>query len=224
MTAPLDLDAVLDVAADAVVNDGYDALSFRLVASRLGTDVAAVEGTVGTIEQLLVAMLNREYAAMFRSLSDNIERDPLGGRLSRIYRYVLTAVYERPLARSLYLLDRNALHRIMRATDGFAYIPQLRIRAAFLDRMKIAGVVRFDADSIAVSAAISAVTAGAALLAPDDELDDVTDGLALMLERSVDTAVADTSAGKAAFFAYAASLMANDDDEDDDDDDEAAFG
>jgi AcrR family transcriptional regulator len=204
--SPLELDDVLDVAADAFVNDGFDAVSFRHVASRLDVDESDIAELFDSVEQLLISMLNREYARMFRDIVDNIERDPLGGRLSRIYRYVLSAVYERPLARALYLMDRDGLNRIMRSTHGFAYVPQIGIRSDFIDRMKAAGVVRDDVDSAAMSAVISAVSAGAALQAPHGALDDIIAGLGTLLERSVDTDLADTSAGKAVFFQFAASL------------------
>ena len=203
---PLDIDDALDAAADVFVNDGFDALTFRRIASAMGVDEGRLTDLFESLEALLVAMLNREYTGMFHAIVDDIERDPLGGRLSRIYRYVLSAVYERPLARSLYLMDRDGLHRIMRATHGFAYIPQFSIRAEFIDRMKEAGAVRPDADSGAVSAVISAVSAGTALLAPNQPLSDVVDGLAQLLERGVDTTDPDTSRGKAEFFAYASSL------------------
>ena len=112
-------------------------------------------------------MLNREYTGMFHAIVDDIERDPLGGRLSRIYRYVLSAVYERPLARSLYLMDRDGLHRIMRATARVRLHPPVRHPVAdFIDRMKArrggAGRRRLRC----ISAVISAVSAGTALLAP----------------------------------------------------------
>lgn len=203
---PLDIDEVLDAAADAFVNDGFDAVSFRRVAATLDVDPSELELLFGSVEQLLVSMLNREYTSMFRAIVDDIERDPLGGRLSRIYRYVLSAVYERPLARALYLMDRDGLNRIMRATHGFTYIPQLSIRADFIDRMKEAGVVRPDVDSEAVSAVISAVSAGTALLAPNQSLNEVVDGLAQLLERSVDTDDPDTSRGKTAFITFAMGL------------------
>lgn len=206
---PIDIDDVLDAAADMFVNDGFDAMSLRSIARHLDVDEAQITDLYQSLESLLVGMLNREYAAMFHAIVDDIERDPLGGRLSRIYRYVLSAVYERPLARSLYLMDRDGLHRIMRATHGFAYIPQLSVRAEFIDRMKDAGAVRPDSDSAAVSAVISAVSAGTALLAPDQPLSDVVDGLALLLERAVDTEATDTTRGKAEFFAYATSLTGN---------------
>lgn len=201
-----DLDDVLDAASDLVIHDGFDALSFRRLSIQLGVAEEDVARTAGSVEQMLVALLNREFRSMYSELIDNIERDPLGGRLSRIYRYVLTAVYERPLARALYLTDRDALHRMLRATNGMTYIPQLGARSEFIDVMKGAGVVRADADSTAVSAVISAVCAGTALTAPNGQLDDIADGLALLLERSVDTAQPDTSAAKAIFVNYAMSL------------------
>lgn len=204
--APLDIDEVLDAAADAFVNDGFDALSLRRLAVTLDVDESDLEQLFPSIEQLLVSMLNREYAGMFRAIVDDIERDPLGGRLSRIYRYVLSAVYERPLARALYLMDRDGLNRIMRATHGFTYIPQLSIRSDFIDRMKAAGAVRHDVDSEAVSAVISAVSAGSALLAPNQDLSEVIDGLAQLLERGVDTDDPDTARGKAEFISYAMGL------------------
>ncbi len=204
--APIELDAVLDVAADAYVNDGLDALSLRHIASRLGVEPGAVVALVGSVEQLIVSMLTREYDGMFRAIVDNIERDPLGGRLSRIYRYVLSAVYERPLARALYLLDRESLDRIIRTTRGFAYVPRLDVPAVFIDRMKEAGVVRTDIDSAAVTAVISSVSAGAALQSADAELDDIITGLGTLLERGADTDITDTSAGKKVFLEYAASV------------------
>lgn len=203
---PLAIDDVLDVAADAFVNDGFDTLTFRSLATRLRVEPGEIEALFETVEHLLARMLNREYSSMFRAIVDDIERDPLGGRLSRIYRYVLSAVYVRPLARSLFLMDRDGLNKIMRMTHGYTYVPQLSIRADFIERMKEGGTVRQDADAEAISAVVSAVSAGAALLAPQSELDRVVDGLQQLLERGVDTDQSDTAAGKAAFFAYALSL------------------
>src|ERR1700712_654707 len=200
------LDAVLDAASDLLVNDGFDAVTFRRIASQSSVDEADVHDLFESTEQLLIAMLNREYSGMFRVIVDNIERDPLGGLMSRIYRYVFHAVYERPLARTLYLMDRDGLNRIMRATHGFAYIPQLGIRAEFIDNMKEAGVVRSDVSSAAVSAVVSAVAAGTALNAPHIELDDIVEGLGVLLERAAAADIADSTAGKKVFLDYAASL------------------
>lgn len=205
------LDAVLDVASDITVNDGFDALSLNLVAARLCADADDVAGVLGGHDQLVSRMLNREYGAMFHAIVDNIERDPLGGKLSHMYSYVLSAIYERPLARAIYALDRDGLNRVMRATGGMAYVPQLTVRAELLDMMKDVGVVRPEVDSAKISAVISAVAAGTALTAPYGDIAEVIAGLRALLEAAVDTDVTDTSAAKSMFFKYAASLMDNDD-------------
>ena len=202
----LDPDDILDAAADSFVNDGFDAITFRQLAHRLDVDTAAIEAHFESVEQLLVSMLNREYADMFRTIADDIERDPLGGRLSRVYQYVLSGVHVRPLARALYLMDRDGLNRIMRATHGYAYVPQFSVRAELIERMKEAGVVRRDVDAETLSAVISAVSAGAALLPPQPALEQVVHGLQRLLERAVDTDQLDTSEGKRAFLEYASSL------------------
>lgn len=204
-----DPEAVLDAAAHLVVNDGFDAVSISQIATRLGVDPARVTAAFGTLDELLVSMLNREYAAIFRVIVDHVERDPMGGLLSHVYRYTLSAVYERPLAKALYLADRDGLNTIMRATHGFIYLPGAAIRSEFIDAMKSAGMVRHDVDSAKLSALISAVSAGTALTAPHTSgLDDISEGLSMLLARGVDTDVADTGPGKAALVDYVAYLAA----------------
>ena len=156
--------------------------------------------------QLFVSLFNREYGGIFRMIVDHMDRDPLGGLLSHIYRHVLGAVHERPLARALYLTDPIALNSIMREAYGFEYMPRLGVRAEFIDMMKEAGMVRRDIDSASLSALITAVAAGAALTAPHEELDNLIDGFATVLERAADTDAVDTGPGKAAFVNYAAGL------------------
>ena len=201
-----DLDQALDVAADLVIHDSLGAVTIRSVATRLDISETELLKLFPTLTDLLVSMVNREYAAMFRVVLDNVERDPLGGLLSRIVRYTLTAIYERELARALYLSDPDGLNSIMRASYGLGHTPHLRLRATFIEQMQIAGMVREDVDPEWVTAAIAAVSAGIALTAPHNDLDDIVDGIALMLDRSVDAQVSDTSPGKIVFGEYATSL------------------
>ncbi len=158
-------------------------------------------------EELFVSMLNREYAGIFRVIVDHMDRDPLGGRLSHIYRHTIGAVHERPLARALYLTDPVALNSILRAAYGFDYVPRLHARAGFIDMMKDAGMVRHDIDSASLAAVIASVMTGVALTAPHEELDRVIQGLAVMLERSADTDAADTTPGKLVFMNFASDLV-----------------
>lgn len=200
-------DRLLDVAVDLIIDDGFDAISISRIAAEAGVDDDDLLSTFGSLEDLLVRMLNREFTSMWKVVVENIDRDPRGGLLSQIYRYTLTAVYERPLARALYLMDRDGLNTIMRATHGFAYIPEFGVRAGFIERMQEVGMVRRDVDPGQLSALLSAVSAGAALTAPHSELDRVNEGLFMLLQRGVDMDVTDTSPGKVAYVDFAMSLV-----------------
>jgi len=203
---PVDVEPVLDAAAAIVLEDGFDAANLRRVADRAGITEEQLLELFHSPGQLFVSLLNREYSGIFRVIVDHMDRDPRGGLLSRIYRHTLGAVHERPLARALYLTDPIALNTILREAYGFEYMPRLGVRAEFIDMMKDAGMVRHDIDSNSLSALITAVAAGAALTAPHEELDQLIDGLATVLERAADTDATDTGPGKAAFVDYAAGL------------------
>ena len=206
MAQHADVDVVLDAASSIVLNDGFESANLRAIAARARITEEELLELFNSPGQLFVALLNREFAGMFRVIVDHMDRDPLGGLLSHIYRHTLGAVHERPLARLLYLTDPIALNTIMRGAYGFDYMPQLGVRAQFIDMMKEVGMVRHDIDSPSLSALITAVSAGAALTAPHEELDHLIGGLATVLERSADTDAVDTAPGKTAFIDYATRL------------------
>lgn len=203
MAQPVDVDRVLDAASAIVLNDGFESASLREIAARARITDTELLQLFNSAGELYVSLLNREYRGMFRVVIDHVDRDPQGGKLSHIYRHTIGAIHERPLARALYLTDPVALNSIMRGAYGFEYMPRLGVRSSFIDRMKDAGMVRHDFDSTSLSAVITAVSAGAALTAPHEELDHLINGLAVMLERSADTDAVDTSPGKSAFVEYA---------------------
>lgn len=198
---------LLDAAAYLVVEDGFDAVSIPRIAAQAMVSEDQVLAHFGSLEDLLVAMLNREYSTLWTIVIDDIERDPRGGLLSHIYRYVITGVYERPLVRALFLADRDGLNTIMRSTHGFTYVPEIGTRADFIDRMKDAGMVRPEVDSESLAALMSAVSAGAALTSPHSQLDLVADGLFDLLTAAVDADVDDTTPGKTTYVEYSLSLL-----------------
>ncbi|MEZ5190922.1 MAG: helix-turn-helix domain-containing protein [Schumannella sp.] len=157
---------MLDAAADAFVNDGLDALTFRRIAGRLGVADRAITELFRSVEDVLAAMLEREYLGMFHAIVEQMERDPLGGRLSRIYRYVLSAVHERPRA-------IDVPHGALRPQPDPAADPRLRLRPAAQHRPRPHrsdegrghGPARRELDGAA--AVVSATSAGAALLGPE---------------------------------------------------------
>jgi hypothetical protein len=153
-------------------------------------------------------MLNREFTGIYMSMVDHIERDPDGGKLSRIYYYTLAGVYERPLARTLYTVDREAMNVIMRSANSFRYVPGVAVRADLIETMQRVGMVRRDVDAGTVSNMLTIFSAGLALTAPHDDLDRVVRGVTDLLSQVVDEpGVEDTTPGKTAFFEWAVSLV-----------------
>ncbi len=207
MPAPLtDVDRILTAAADILMADGYDAVTVAAIAAHSGLAQAEVSELFETPGDALVAMLNREFGAMYAGIVDHIERDPRGGLLSRIYLYILAGIYERPLSKTLFVIDRDALNRIMRHSHSFRYVPQVGIRGEMIERLQEAGMVRRDIDASMISSVLSVCSAGLALTAPHDDLDLVIRGISDLLARSVDADVADTEAGKRVFYEWATSL------------------
>jgi AcrR family transcriptional regulator len=198
---------VLDVASDIVANGGFHNLTLERLAHEAEVSLGWLQQEFGSLEQVLVVMLNREFTGIYLETVDHIERDPDGGRMSRIYYYTLAAVYERPLARTLYTVDREAMNSIMRDANSFRYIPGVGVRADLIESMQRAGMVRRDVDAGTVSHMLTIFSAGLALTAPHDDLDRIVRGVTDLLAQVVDEAgVVDTSPGKAAFFEWALNL------------------
>jgi AcrR family transcriptional regulator len=197
---------VLDVAAEIVIAGGFRDLTLRSLADAADVPYRSLVREYGTIEQALVMMLNREFTGIYLSIVEHIERDPRGGLLSRIYYYTLAATYERPLAKVLYTVDREAMNAIMRAANSFGYVPGVGIRADFIEAMQAAGMVRRDVDAGTVSNMLTIFSAGLALTAPHEDLDRLVSGVTDLLGQVADVDVDDTSPGKAAFYDWAMSL------------------
>jgi AcrR family transcriptional regulator len=199
---------VLDVAADIVTRGGFDTLTLESLAKAADVTTKHVTDLFGTLEQTLVLMLNREFTGIYMSMVDHIERDPEGGKLSRIYYYTLAGVYERPLARTLYTVDREAMNTIMRSANSFRYQPGVGVRADLIETMQRVGMVRRDVDAGTVSHMLTIFSAGLAITAPHEDLDRIVRGVTDLLAQVVDEeGIHDTTPGKAAFFEWAHTLV-----------------
>jgi AcrR family transcriptional regulator len=202
-----DAERVLDVAAEIVSGGGYQTLTLEGLAKAADVGTAELIELFGSLDEALVVMLNREFTSIYLSLVDHVERDPRGGLLSRIYYYTLAGVYERPLARVLYTVDRDAMNKIMRSANSFGYVPGVGIRAELIERMQAIGMARRDVDAGTISQMLTTFSAGLALTAPHADLDRIVRGVSDVLVQLVDTDVADTTPGKAAFYEWAMSLV-----------------
>jgi AcrR family transcriptional regulator len=197
---------VLDVASGIVARGGFERLTLKSLGIAAGVSQRSLIRQFGTIQEALVLMLNREFTGIYVSVVEHIDRDPRGGLLSRIYFYTLSATYERPLARMLYTVDRDAMNSIMRSANSFGYLPGVGIRADFIESMQVAGMARRDIDARTISHMLTIYSAGLALTAPHDDLDRAVSGVTEILSRVVDVEVADTTPGKVAFYDWVMSL------------------
>lgn len=191
---------ILDAASDIIVNDGLAAATPRAIASRAQLDPLEIDEQYSSHEELLVDLLLREYRGLRSAVAEDVARDPAGGLVSRIVHYALSAAYERPLARALYVMDPEGLGTILRAVQGTGLAPRLHADEGFLRALQDAGTIRPDVDVRALGAVLSAVVFGSALTASSEVIDTTIAGLVVLLERAVDADVTDTEAGKQALY------------------------
>lgn len=197
---------ILNATADIMTNDGADQVSLRRVSAHARVDFDAVVSAFSTTEELLGRVIDREYSALHSNVIDNIERDPDGGLLSRICLYSLTAIYERPLSRALYLDDSNVLRSVTLSASAYGNDPAFAIRSDFVHRMQELGMVRDDVSAKSTAGTLTALSVGLAVTAPHKDLGAVSQGVCMMLSRAVDANVSDTRPGKILFREYAAAL------------------
>ena len=200
------VDSVLDAAESVFLDQGFDGVSLDGVAEKSGIPHQELATLYPSELDLLVAVMNREFMTMYRGIVSDVERDPRGGLLSKIYTYTLTQVYERPVARTLFMIDRSALHSLMRHQHASMYVPSVEIRRELIEDLQKVGMVRPDCDPGVVSEAITVISGGLAITAPHSRLDEIVQSLMEMFGRKYDAEVEDTSPGKKVFYAWASRL------------------
>jgi hypothetical protein len=204
--ATADVDHLLTAAEDVFLAGGVSENFREQVSLRSGIPLDVITSLYGNPLDLPVAMLNREFTRMYQGILTNIERDPRGGLLSRMYTYIFTEVYERPVSRTLYMVDRSALHDLMAHQHARNYVPSTLIQRELMENLQKAGMVRHDADPELVSSAITVMSGGLALTAPHPNLGEIVESLMGMLGATFDADVEDTTAGKQVFYSWATSL------------------
>jgi len=78
------LDSLVDCTEKLFHGGGHSAVTLDAVAQAAGVPLEALSELYPTHLDILVAMLNREFSAMYQGIITEVERDPLGGLLSRI--------------------------------------------------------------------------------------------------------------------------------------------
>jgi AcrR family transcriptional regulator len=200
------LDELLSTAENVFLENGVKETTLERVSHRCELPLALIEELYPSAIDLQVAMLNREFTRMYQGIMDHVERDPKGGLLSRMYTYILTQVYERPVARTLFMIDRTALHELMTHQHARVYLPTIEIRKELTTKLQQAGMIKPEVDPGLVSASLAVISGGLALTAPHANLDEIVETLLGMFGREFDADVSDTQPGKAIYYEWATSL------------------
>lgn len=200
------LDAILSGTEKSFLQRGIDHTTFASVSELSEVPPADIQALYPTTMDLLVAMLNREFRAMYAGIISNIERDPQGGLLSRSYTYIFSEVYERPVARALFLVERNALHDIMRHEHGQMYVPSLKVQEKLVVGLKKAGMIKPQGDPRIIAQKIGVISGGLAITAPHKNLGELVTELMTLVGDRYDADVSDTTPGKAVFYSWATRL------------------
>jgi hypothetical protein len=201
-----DLDHLLTMTENSFLDRGFHGTTLESVSHRSRFSIERIQDLYSSALDLQVAMLNREFARMYQGIVADVERDPRGGLLSRMYTYMFTQVYERPVARTLYMIDRDALHDLMAHQHAKTYVPNVTIHGELTSKLQEAGMIKHDLDPLIVAASLSVLSGGLALTAPHENLGDIVENLLGMVGRTFDADVTDTGAGKIIFYNWATSL------------------
>jgi len=203
---PRFLDSLLNGTEQSFLHNGVEGTTFDALAELSGLPTSDIQALYPTTLDVLVAMLNREFRAMYSGIISNIERDPRGGLLSRSYTYIFSEVYERPVARALFLVERNALHDIMRHEHGQMYVPTLEAQQSLVVSLQKAGMIIPEANPTIIAQEIGVISGGLAITAPHHNLGELVAELMTAFGSRYDANVADTTAGKAIFYGWATQL------------------
>ena len=109
-------DHILDNAADLVARHGFDRVTTAEIAKAAGVAKGVLYLRFTSKDELLNALLDREFANAVRAVTELIDEDHCGGLLSRLYVHSLRAVSRQP--RTDRLLRRRARRVTRRNSAG----------------------------------------------------------------------------------------------------------
>jgi AcrR family transcriptional regulator len=202
------VDVLLKSTEDLFVENGFEGLTIPALSDHAKIPVHTITELYPNPMDILVALLNREFSTMYSGILTNVERDPQGGLLSRCYTYIFSELYERAVPRTLFMIDRNALHEIMRHPHGQMYVPSVAVQERLIVGLQRVGMVKASVNPSLVAQEISVISGGLAITAPHPNLDEIVCDLMTIIGERYDEDVVDTKPGKQVFYQWATSLDA----------------
>lgn len=195
---------ILQTASKLIVHYGFDKTTMDDIARETGVSKGALYLEWSGKDQLFDALINFEMTHLLQDLQQRIDEDPQGGRISHLYRHTLLALRANPLVSALYTRDNRVLGAFIHRQDISRYSSRLMLGKEVTAQMQAAGFLRKDIAPEVLTYLFSIIALGfgtIASLIPETEippLEDISDGLTLMIEQGLSGGSEDSQAGKQA--------------------------
>ncbi len=203
-------DHILDAAGDLVARHGFDRVTTAEIAKAAGVAKGVLYLRFTGKDELLDAMLDREFANAVRAVAELVDADPRGGLLSRLYLHSLRAIHASPVLTAFYGAahgESRVVARLVRSRCGSRYPARELVGADFFGELHRAGMIRADIDPATLARLLAVWSIGLAASAPHDDIDDLVAGIGDLVARAVDADVTDSTPGKVAFTELARTLI-----------------
>jgi AcrR family transcriptional regulator len=158
---------ILDAATALILSWGFSKTTLDDVARQAGVAKGTLYLHWNTREELFVALMKREKAALAESLKQRIAADPEGATLSGLLKYSALALMERPLLKAILLHDMDVLGKLAHSEhSSAAYAERLTGFKTYLEMLREHNLVRTDLSLRAQVYLLGALFAGFFLVAP----------------------------------------------------------
>jgi AcrR family transcriptional regulator len=204
---------ILDAAADLIIRYGYDKTTMGDIADAAGIGRGVLYLHFHSKDEVLDALIAREFPKYAETWLEHIEADPRGGTIAGLFSSVLYAVNSNPFMAAISKRDKAVFGSYLRKPNNmFASVQARSATPEFVRLMQEAGAVRKDIDARVIgyimdALSYSLVTAGVTPGWDDPPpFDDLIEAMGMMLDRALTPEEeGEPEAGKAAILQFVAS-------------------
>ncbi len=204
---------ILDAAADLIIRYGYDKTTMAEIADAAGVGRGVLYLHFRSKDDVLDALIAREFPRYGQAWLDHIEAHPRGGTIGGLFRGVLFAINSTPFMAAIAKRDKSVFGNYLRKPGNiFASMQTRSISTGFTRALQEAGVIRKDIDATVIAYVTD--TLSYSLVNADDRVggeggpsfDALMEGIATILDSALTPeGGADSEAGKAVIRQLAAS-------------------
>ncbi|APU15099.1 MULTISPECIES: TetR/AcrR family transcriptional regulator [Actinoalloteichus] len=200
-----DAQEILDVAHALVLRHGAAKASMNDIARAAGVSKGLLYLRFESRDELLDAMVTREFARLLHALRDAALADDRGGLLSQVYRHSASTLRDHPLLWTIWTEASSTPAGRVDARRAARVAARIAAGRRYLARLLDAGVLTGDLDGT-LTEVLTTFTLG--LSAASDDPEATVRGMAALVAGALEPPDADIGAGKDALTAFVDELLA----------------